>query len=139
MRIQVVLSEFFFHGRWEAASYSKVSFTVPDNWKAGRIWVCGNFRADISCQKADIAPYCFTRRVVTAISGITLGPIHAWTAAATVDCSVILILALLVHYILPSMLNNCDEFREFRRPPSLSGLYKEMETETLTTVILLFP
>lgn len=26
--------------RWEAASMSKVSFTVPDNWKAGRIWVC---------------------------------------------------------------------------------------------------
>ncbi|KJA25242.1 hypothetical protein HYPSUDRAFT_418893 [Hypholoma sublateritium FD-334 SS-4] len=23
---------------WEAASFTKVSFTVPDNWKAGRIW-----------------------------------------------------------------------------------------------------
>ncbi|KAJ3550540.1 hypothetical protein NM688_g5052 [Phlebia brevispora] len=24
---------------WEAAAYTAVSFTVPDNWKAGRIWV----------------------------------------------------------------------------------------------------
>ncbi|TFK31468.1 thaumatin [Crucibulum laeve] len=23
---------------WEAPSFTKVSFTVPDNWKAGRIW-----------------------------------------------------------------------------------------------------
>ena len=26
---------------WEAAAYTAVSFTVPDNWKAGRIWVRG--------------------------------------------------------------------------------------------------
>ena len=25
--------------RWEAAPSTSVSFTVPDNWKAGRIWV----------------------------------------------------------------------------------------------------
>ncbi|KAF8878090.1 thaumatin-like protein [Infundibulicybe gibba] len=27
---------------WEAASFTKVSFTVPDNWKAGRIWARRN-------------------------------------------------------------------------------------------------
>ena len=25
--------------RWEALAYSSVRFTVPDDWKAGRIWV----------------------------------------------------------------------------------------------------
>lgn len=25
--------------RWEAQAFSSVSFQVPDNWKAGRIWV----------------------------------------------------------------------------------------------------
>lgn len=24
---------------WEAGAYTAVSFSVPDNWKAGRIWV----------------------------------------------------------------------------------------------------
>jgi len=27
-----------FQTGWEAAAFTKVSFTVPDNWKAGRIW-----------------------------------------------------------------------------------------------------
>ncbi|KAF5325500.1 hypothetical protein D9619_009729 [Psilocybe cf. subviscida] len=27
---------------WEAAAFTKVSFTVPDNWKAGRIWARRN-------------------------------------------------------------------------------------------------
>lgn len=25
--------------RWEAGEYTAVSFYVPDNWQAGRIWV----------------------------------------------------------------------------------------------------
>lgn len=33
----------YFHFRWEAGAYTAVSFYVPDNWKAGRIWVCRNF------------------------------------------------------------------------------------------------
>lgn len=24
---------------WEAGAFTSVSFSVPDNWKAGRIWV----------------------------------------------------------------------------------------------------
>jgi hypothetical protein len=27
---------------WEAAAYTHVTFTVPDNWKAGRIWARRN-------------------------------------------------------------------------------------------------
>jgi len=27
------------HTRWEAPEFTSVSFTVPNDWKAGRIWV----------------------------------------------------------------------------------------------------
>lgn len=34
------LNPISFAYRWEAKSYTKATFYVPDNWKSGRIWVC---------------------------------------------------------------------------------------------------
>lgn len=36
---------------WEQAAYESVSFTVPDQWKAGRIW--GRRNCDFNSNKPD--------------------------------------------------------------------------------------
>ncbi len=63
--------------RWAANAYTSVSFSVPDNWQAGRIWV--NFDAP-SIEPA--AYNIFYRPAETAISTMATQQLNAWTAAA---------------------------------------------------------
>lgn len=76
---------------WEAPQFTAVSFTVPDNWKAGRIWVC----SIVDCYRysSDIV----SRPDVTAILATTQAQTHVLMGGATGDYYVILILELQAH------------------------------------------
>ena len=71
--------------RWEAGAYTAVSFTVPDNWKAGRIWVL------ILPTSSTCRLYHNNRAGETAILVPTLVQIPVWMVGVTEDFSVILI------------------------------------------------
>ena len=76
------------YSRWEAGAYTAVSFTVPDNWKAGRIWV---LLLPTSSTPKLYHLYHNDRAGVTATSVPTLVRIPVWMVGVTEVFSVILI------------------------------------------------
>lgn len=67
--------------RWQANAYTHVTFSVPNNWKAGRIWVCTLFGIHLSKSEISSAP---TRDVVTVISMTPIPPLNVRMVAAMV-------------------------------------------------------
>ncbi len=64
--------------RWEADAYTSVSFSVPDNWQAGRIWV------SVIIRLIEFATYNICcRPAETATSMIPIPLPNAWMVAAT--------------------------------------------------------
>jgi len=60
--------------RWQAESLSRVTFNVPDNWKAGRIWVCETF--SVRQLPADRNSFNLRRVVVNATSAQNRNLLH---------------------------------------------------------------
>jgi hypothetical protein len=73
---------------WEAGAYTAVTFTVPDNWTAGRIWVCIHNLLDIIGERG--THHGQRRDDVTATSLPTLDQTLVSMAAATEVSFVIL-------------------------------------------------
>lgn len=62
---------------WAQNAYQAVSFSVPDNWKAGRIWV------SVTLDLYKILSHSLNYRLAaTATSAATPVPTPAWTAVA---------------------------------------------------------
>ena len=106
--------------RWQADAFTAVSFSVPNNWQAGRIWVrlfprsshmshihiatCARVyscachpRTHSTRPETDKNTFLSRRLVVTATSTIPTLPHNAQTAAAMVVSCVILTLVLACH------------------------------------------
>ncbi|CAE6534603.1 unnamed protein product [Rhizoctonia solani] len=61
---------------WEAPAYSKRSFTVPDDWRAGRIW--GRTQCDFSTNpgiKSCLTGGCSGGLVCDSKTGVGLAPV----------------------------------------------------------------
>ena len=70
--------------RWQANAFTHVTFSVPDNWKSGRIWV-REWRP-LTRQAADIS---MTRVVAIATSTIPTPPPNAPMGVVTAASSAI--------------------------------------------------
>ncbi|KAG9083131.1 hypothetical protein FRC07_014007 [Ceratobasidium sp. 392] len=73
---------------WEAAAYTKRTFTVPDDWKAGRIWVDSSI---ISARQGNDVIVSDARVVVIATSPLIPAQIPALTVDAMAVCNAILV------------------------------------------------
>ena len=76
--------------RWVQNAFQTVSFSVPNNWKAGRIWVRRAPYERTFC----IHAYALSRLVATVTLARTPGRTRAWMEAATAVCCAILTPAL---------------------------------------------
>lgn len=108
------------HCRWQADAFTAVSFSVPNNWQAGRIWVrlfpgsshmshihiatCARVyscachpRTHSTRTETDGNAFLSRRPVVTVTSTIPTQPLNAQMAAAMVVLCAILTLVLACH------------------------------------------